>query len=425
MSDMKGVPVEINAIASGGAGVGRLPDGRTVFVQRTAAGDAARIRIDREHRRWARGSLIHLARAGPHRRVPPCPLYVRCGGCTLQHLEYEAQLRAKADVVAQTLRRIGGLDIDGIHVEASPHEFHYRNRATFTLLRVGGGVVAGFHVLERPGRILDVDERCLLLEPALTAAWRALRENWGTDAERLPGGARLRMTLRSAASGCSLLVEGGSGRGQPEALLDTVPGLRSIWVRREAGDRPRHLAGERELMEQWSNRPIALRGAVFVQVNRGMAARLESYVLERCGEVHGLTVVDGYCGFGAYASWLAAAGASVTGIEIDADAVAAAAILTPNARFLTGPMEKVLPQALPADIVIVNPPRTGMHADACAALRVMAPGRMLYISCDPATLARDAARLQGTFTVSSIRCFDMFPQTAHIETVLELRCVTS
>jgi 23S rRNA (uracil1939-C5)-methyltransferase len=88
-------------------------------------------------------------------------------------------------------------------------------------------------------------------------------------------------------------------------------------------------------------------------------------------------------------------------------------------------MEKVLPQALPADIVIVNPPRTGMHADACAALGAMPPARMLYISCDPATLARDAARLQGTFTVSSIRCFDMFPQTAHIETVLELRCVTS
>jgi 23S rRNA (uracil1939-C5)-methyltransferase len=328
-------------------------------------------------------------------------------------------------VVADTLRRIGHLQIETPQVERSPHEFHYRNRASFTLLRAGGRVIAGYHVLENPGRILDVDERCLLLEPSLTAAWRALRDCWGPQAALLPAGARLRLTLRTAAAGCSLLIEGGQGRGQPEAILDAVPGLRSIWSRRDAADRSRRIAGAAALDEHWGVETIALRGGVFVQVNRAMAAHLEAYVLERAGSVQGRRVVDAYSGSGAYTSRLMRAGAHVTGIEMDADATAEAAARLPDARFLVGPVEKLLPQVLPADIVIANPPRAGMHHDACNALRATPPRQLLYVSCDPATLARDVARLGPAFAIASIRCFDMFPQTAHVETVLELTCATS
>jgi 23S rRNA (uracil1939-C5)-methyltransferase len=417
--------VTIDGIGSGGAGVGRLPDGRAVFVQRTAAGDDVEVTVEVEHKRWARARLVDLTHEGPHRRAPPCPLYVRCGGCTLQHLEYQAQLRAKALLVSETMRRIGGFDIEVPRIEPSPHEFHYRNRASFTLLRTGGRVIAGYHVLESPGRILDVDERCLLLEPSLTAAWRALRDSWGPQAALLPAGARLRLTLRSAAGGCSLLIGGGQGRGQPEALLAAVPALRSIWSRRDPADRSRRIAGDAALEEQWRDEVIRMRGGVFVQVNRGMAAQLEAHVLERAGAVRGRKVVDAYCGIGTYTSRLIHAGAHVTGIEIDADATAEAAARLPDARFVVGPVEKLLPHALPADIVIANPPRAGMHHDACNALRAAPPKQILYVSCDPATLARDVARLGPAFTITSTRCFDMFPQTAHVETVLELTCVTS
>jgi len=419
------VAVTIDGIGSGGAGVGRLPDGRAVFVQRTAAGDEAEVSVEVEHKRWARARLVEVTHEGLHRRTPPCPLYVRCGGCTLQHLDYAAQLSAKAQMVAETLRRIGALDIEVPSIERSPHEFHYRNRASFTLLRAGGRVIAGYHVLENPGRILDVDERCLLLEPSLAAAWRALRASWGPQAALLPAGARLRLTLRAAAGGCSLLIEGGQGRGQPEALLAAVPALRSIWSRRDPADRSRRIAGDAALEEQWGAESITMRGGVFVQVNRAMAASLEAYVLERAGAVHGRRVVDAYCGIGAYTSRLMHAGAIVTGIEIDADATAEAAARLPDARFMVGPVEKLLPHVLPADLVIANPPRAGMHHDACNALRAAPPGRLLYVSCDPATLARDVARLGPAFTIASTRCFDMFPQTAHVETVLELTCATS
>jgi 23S rRNA (uracil1939-C5)-methyltransferase len=417
--------VTIDGIGAGGAGVGRLPDGRAIFVQRTTAGDDAEVSVEVEHKRWARGRLVDITHEGPHRRTPPCPLYMRCGGCTLQHLEYGAQLSAKAHIVAETLRRIGGLEIDVPPIERSPHEFHYRNRASFTLLRAGGRVIAGYHVLENPGRILDVDERCLLLEPSLTAAWRALRDSWGPQAALLPAAPRLRLTLRAAAGGCSLLIEGGQGRGQPEALLAAVPALRSIWSRRDSADRSRRIAGDAALEEQWGDESISMRGGVFVQVNRAMAAQLEAHVLERAGAVRGKNVVDAYCGIGAYTSRLMHAGAHVTGIEIDADATAAAAARLPDARFLVGPVEKLLPQVLPADIVIANPPRAGMHHDACNALHARPPKQLLYVSCDPATLARDVARLGPAFSVASIRCFDMFPQTAHVETVLELTCATS
>ncbi len=419
------VRIGIDNIAAGGAGVGRLPDGRAAFVARTAPGDEATVRIEVEKKRWARARLVRLEHEGQGRRSPPCPLYARCGGCSLQHLDIAAQRNAKAVIVADALRRIGGFELDEPEVVAAPNEFDYRNRATFTVVRAAGGVVAGFHALEAPGRIVDVDARCMLLEPALRDAWQALREGWGPGAEALPGGPRLRLTLRSAEAGCSLLIEGGTGRGRPEALLAAVPALRSIWVRREPGAAPRRVAGENAVRDDWGGDLIALRGTVFLQVNRAVAERLEAHVLERAQPKEGQSVIDAYCGVGILTRRLAARGARVTGIELDADAAAEAAARAPMARIAVGRVEELLAPELPADLLIVNPPRTGMHELACAAVRETPPRRLLYVSCDPATLARDVARIGPGFQIRSVRCFDMFPQTAHVETVLELACVTS
>jgi 23S rRNA (uracil1939-C5)-methyltransferase len=419
--------VHITGIAAGGAGVGRLPDGRAVFVQRTAPGDEAEIRVVEEKRRWARGRLVRLRAAGPDRRPPPCSHYVRCGGCTLEHLDYPAQLHWKGRLVSEALRRIGGTDIGEPAVVASPSEFRYRNRVSFTLVRLGAGrVVAGFHEIDSPDRVADIDEACLLPEAPVAEAWREIRAGWGENAGRLPSGERLRLTVRATADGAaSLYVEGGYHEGRPDELLARAPRLAAIWHRPEGGA-ARLLGGTAVLDEQWGGEAVGLGGAVFLQVNRAAAALLEAHVLALAGDVAGRSVVDAYCGIGLHARRLARAGAHVVGIELDEAAVAEAQRAAPaGARFIAGTVEEHLPGALPADLAVVNPPRAGLDARVVGALVDEPVRRLLYISCDPATLARDVARLQPAYVLGGVRCFDLFPQTAHIETVAELQCATS
>ncbi|HET8654890.1 MAG TPA: TRAM domain-containing protein [Longimicrobiaceae bacterium] len=415
--------VAIDSIAAGGEGVGRLADGRVVFVHRTAPGDVAEVELTERHPRWARGRLLRVVEPSPQRRPAPCPFYDRCGGCTLEHLEYAAQLAAKARIVSDALTRIGGLAIAPPAVVPSPRELRYRNRVSFALRRLGTGrVVAGFHALGNPRRIVDMDGRCLLPEEPIALVWERLRAAWGPDAHLLPPGAELRLTLRATEAGAvSLLVEGGFSPGRPEELLSTVEGLASIW-HRPGPAAPRLVAGAPGLPETWGEETVALGGAAFLQVNRAAARLLEDHVMERAGDVTGLRVVDAYCGVGLHARRLARAGARVVGIELDPDAVAAArAGAVPGALFEEGPVEQLLPGALPADLLILNPPRAGVAPEALDALLAAPPPRILYISCNPATLARDLKRLgEGAFELRSVRAFDLFPQTAHVETVAEL-----
>jgi 23S rRNA (uracil1939-C5)-methyltransferase len=426
---MSAARVRIDGIAAGGAGVGRLDDGRVVFVHRTAPGDVADIRVVRERGRWAQATLVALVEQGPGRREAPCPHYARCGGCTLEHLEYAHQRDAKARLVQEALRRIGRIEDAPLpEVVASPHEFRYRNRVSFKLLRTSGGrVIAGFHELERPDRVLDIGGACLLPEQPVADAWHALRAAWGDGAGRLPAGRALRLTLRGTADGhVTLLVEGGHGPGEPDALLDAVPALRSIWHQARAGVEPRLLAGESRIEERWGGNAIGVAGALFLQVNRHAAALLEAHVLALAGDVAGAHVVDAYCGVGLHARRLAARCARVTGIEVDARALDEARRAAPaGITWIEGEVERHIAAALPAALVIVNPPRAGVDAAAAGALRAAPPARLIYVSCDPATLARDIARLGSGVTLRSLRCFDLFPQTSHVETVAELTCATS
>lgn len=425
---MNTVDVRIEGIAAGGAGVGRLPDGRAVFVHRTAPGDDVAVLVTETKRRWARARLISIRTPGAGRRDAPCSYYARCGGCTIEHLRYDAQLRAKAGIVAEALRRIGGREIEAPVVVASPDEFRYRNRVAFTLRRLAGGrVVAGFHEIEQPGRVLDIDGACLLPELLVSQAWDQVRANWGDGAGRLPAGDRLRLTVRAATEGqCALLVEGGRGRGRPEELLARAPLLAAVWHRPDRAPAPVLLAGRAVLEEIWTDEEVAISGGVFLQVNRKAAALLEDHVIALAGEVAELRVIDAYCGVGLHARRLARIGARVIGIERDAGAVAEARRSGQQGlEVRQGAVEDLLSEALPAHLVIVNPPRAGLAEQVSAMLRARPPHRLIYISCDPATLARDLDRLGPHFALSDVRCFDLFPQTAHVETVAELTCAIS
>ncbi|HET9439299.1 MAG TPA: TRAM domain-containing protein [Longimicrobiales bacterium] len=420
--------VAITGIAAGGAGVGRLQDGRAVFVHRTAPGDEAYVKVIDEKARFARATVLKIEKAGQGRRKAPCPHYARCGGCTLEHLEYMAQLRVKSFLVADALNRIGKLNVALPHVEPSPSEFRYRNRVSFTLMRLQHGrVVAGFHELEKPGRIVDIGGACLLPEEPIAEAWDELRANWGPDANLLPSGGKLRLTLRASANGAiSLVVEGGNSAGDAERLLQVVPRLSSIWHRPRTEDEMVLLGGQEAIQESWQDEELDLSGSVFLQVNRAAASKLEDYVLERLGNVKGKNIIDAYCGVGLHARRLARAGAFVTGIELDNQAIKEAqAARVENASFICGRAEEELPRLLPADIVILNPPRAGVDVGAITPLLRRPVDKIIYISCNPATLARDLERLAPRYELHTLRCFDLFPQTAHVESVAELKCVTT
>lgn len=423
-SGVTGQVVAIRDLSHRGHGVGTLADGRTVFVPRTAPGDRAHIRVVTGKSRWARGTLLKLEEHSELRREPPCPVYGRCGGCQLQHLRYRDQVAWKGHRVAETLARIGDRGVDVPPVEPSAREFGYRNRISFTLKRLRSGrVLAGLHELERPDRIVEIRDECLLPEKPVLRVWARLRKGWGPGARLLPPGGRLRLTLRRTGDGAALVIQGGSLGGDAEALLERVEGL--VSVAHEPSDGPlRHLAGVEAARDRWFGAEIPVSSSAFMQVNREGAEGLHLAVLKELGNPEGLRVVDAYCGVGAYGRRLAHHGAKVTGIELDPYAVRVARTGAPeDFTVLEGSVEEHLARALPADLVILNPPRAGVDAEATAVLRESDVARIVYVSCDPATLARDLDRLGPGFRIRQLRAFDLFPQTAHVETMTVLEAV--
>ncbi len=413
--------LEVSTLVSGGDGLVRRKDAPVVFVPRTVPGEVVEVEIVEAHRQWSRGKLLHVVDPSPSRVEPPCPHYSVCGGCHLQHIAYPAQTAAKAGIIADTLRRIGHIEIEPPQVEPSPAEFEYRNRVTFILRREQDNVIAGFHGFEDAARIIDLDH-CPLAERPIHRVWADLRRAWGPGAELLPPGAELRLTLRSTQDGeVGLVIEGGRGNGDPEALLDAVHGLAAIW-RLDADGAPAWYAGEPTLRERSGSHSLELAGDAFLQVNRYVAEKLDAYVIEQCGSVVGQRIVDAYCGFGLRTLELAWKGARVVGIDTDEHAVATAhgkAVESgATARFVAAPVERALFHELPADLVLLNPPRSGVSQKVLEGLLKKAPSRLIYVSCDPATLARDLEKLGEKFKLSACRAFDMFPQTAHVETVV-------
>ena len=413
------VDVHVRAIASSGSGVADLPDGRVVFIPRTAPGDHARVRLRKVKRRWAQASLVELLEHAPNRIDAPCSLFTTCGGCTLQHLPYEAQLEWKGRFISDAMKRIGGVEVDALNVHPSPEAFSYRNRVSYSLRRLRGGrVLAGFQALGRPGHVIDVKNECLLAEGPIRAAWKALREGWGGGARHLPSAGRLRLTLRSTENGVALIVDGGASSWNSTDLAESVPSLAAIW-HRAAGANKATLVHGADAVAQEKTDGARWVGDSFLQVNTALGATLRDFVLTQAEGA--AKVVDAYCGVGIYARELARLGAEVTGIEVDPTACTAAKSDAPNGlSVVQGRVEDRLAATLPTELLILNPPRVGLHDSVPNIIRASGPSRLIYVSCDPATLARDVARLIDAYRLLEIEAFDLFPQTSHVETVAVL-----
>ncbi len=407
---MPDASLHIDSIAAGGDGVARA-DGMVVFVPRTAPGNVARVSYASKGR-FARGTLLALETPSAHRVSPACQHYDgdRCGGCQLQHLSYEAQCDAKRDIVHDGMVRIGHLaDAAPPELRPAAAPWRYRRKLTLALRSRGRGWTAGLHPYDDPAGVFPLHD-CPITEERVLAAWREVL----ASGDSLPNAGELRASVRFDDAGAgSLVVEGGDRWTGAQRLLDRTPSLESIWWKPARAPRARAAA---------SRGAGSSPAAAFAQVNAAVAAALGAYVVDRVLAHEPATVIDAYAGTGHTAIALASDARRVVAIELDADASAWCAARLPNgSRAVAAAVEDALPSALPADVVILNPPRAGVDRRVTGAL---APARgatraIVYVSCDPATLARDVARLPG-WRVASLVSFDMFPQTAHVETVCEL-----
>jgi 23S rRNA (uracil1939-C5)-methyltransferase len=385
--------------------VGKLADGRTVFVPRTAPGDLVELADVRIAKRFARARLQTVLQPSADRVPPRCPHYTadECGGCQLQHLSYPAQLEARRGFVGDALRRIARLDVTDPAIEPAAYEFGYRTRMT---LAARGGCI-GLHRLGGAGAVFDLEE-CPITADSLNALWRQLS---AARALLPPGLAQLVLRL-DPASRCHVIARVRVGqvwtRADELARRLAEAGTPAVLWWEPEGGVPRVVAG----------RPGSFAPAgVFEQAHPVMAERARAFAVERLGPVEGLEVWDLYAGIGETTTQLARRGARVSSVELDRRAVAYAERSESPASRRTGAVE-TLAATLPApDRVVTNPPRTGMDAGVTALIARRRPERVAYISCDPATLARDVVRLGTGYRLNDVRCFDFFPQTAHIETV--------
>jgi 23S rRNA (uracil1939-C5)-methyltransferase len=403
------VSVAIDSIAAGGDGVGRT-NGLVVFVPRTAPGDVVTAQISGKGH-FARGALRSIVTPSPVRIESPCPHYTRdnCGGCQLQHITYDSQLVAKQIIVRDSLQRIGKRNVDAPAIERSPKEWRYRTKLTLAIRRRGARWIAGLHPYDDPVRVFPLAD-CPITDRRVVTAWHEVMQ---ADAY-FPDAKELRGSVRMTSGGPTFVMIGGLSWAARDQFAAAVPSISAVWWE-PAEDKPRRLL--------YDKRRDRAPSASFEQVNAEMAEILRDYVLERARSYQPASAVDAYSGAGNTAIALSEEGVSVTAIELDADASEwSASKLTGSSRAVRGRVEEELPAALPADLVILNPPRAGVDARVTDTLESEAARLrgIIYISCNPATLARDLSRLPS-YRIESVRAFDMFPETAHVETVCELR----
>jgi 23S rRNA (uracil1939-C5)-methyltransferase len=398
--------VRIRGIAAGGDGVGALGDGLTVFVPRAAPDELVEIDVETRQRSFARGGIRRILEPSVARVEPRCPHYDgdSCGGCQLQHLERGAQREVRRRIVSDALRRIGHLDVDVPAVQPAPDDWEYRTRIT---LAVKGNRI-GFHRVGRPGSVFDL-VRCHIARPELQSLWSAARRHRALLPDDVES-----VVLRVDRRGGRHLIARTAGKGvwtSARRLGDalTRDGSPAVLWWQPAHGAPRTVAGASEVYP----------AIVFEQVNPMMGDQVRAHAVGELGEMRGLRAWDLYAGIGETTAAIAALGARVDSVEVDPRAVAAAEKAGPVEGIArhAGLVEEVIPRLSPADVVVVNPPRTGLGTEVTTHLSARLPARLVYISCDPATLARDAARLAPVLRLSRVRAFDLFPQTSHVETV--------
>ena len=434
--------VTIEGYGEGGMGVARI-DGRVVFVHGALRGEKCRVLILKTLKSVAFAKVLEVIEPSSERITPDCPYFPRCGGCTYRHIRYEEELRLKKQRVQDNLSRIGGSDVTVEEILGARDTLRYRNKAQYPVSKDGA---VGFY-RARTHEVIEC-EHCLLVKPEADAAAEALREYMqscrvaGYD-EKTGRGFIRHLYVRSNAAGESLICVLVNGDKLPKedwlvALLrDACPKCTGIVLGTNTkkgnvilGNRYRTLWGSDRLEDTLCGKTFRLSVPSFYQVNRVQAERLYAKAIEFAGLTGQETVLDLYCGAGTITLALSDHAKKVLGAEIVPEAIDdarenAARNGVKNVEFFCGDAsdvaKKLARENLRPDVITVDPPRKGLAADVVESIAEMQPGRVVYVSCDSATMARDVKRLADLgYTAQRACAVDMFPRADHIETVCQL-----
>ena len=437
--------LRIDSLAYGGNGVARL-NGFVVFVRRALPGDRVRARVTKVKRNHAEAVSLEVVEAGAPRVDAPCAHYPACGGCRFQDLAYEAQVDAKAQQVADALRRIGGFG--GLQPEPpvpARSVFHYRNKLEYSFTTLDDGSVGlGFHRAGRWDEVLDV-ERCWLTTDLgngireAVKSWARAQALPAYDQERQDGYLRHVVVREGRNTGQALAVlvtaPGDlAGAGELVEALRGFPEVRSVhWAVNDSPAEVTNLPtdllwGEEAIEEEILGLRYRVRPNAFLQTNTEMCEVLYGVAAEFAALTGNETVYDLYCGIGAIGLTLAREALTVWGIEHSEESIACAVENAElngvaNAAFFAGDVSRDLNElrgrAGPPDVVVVDPPRAGLAGKAVRRVGELQAPRLVYVSCNPTTLAGNAKELVDDFgyRIERVRPVDMFPHTPHVEAV--------
>ncbi len=425
--------VKIEKLVYGGEGLGHH-EGHTIFVPFVLPDEVVTVRPVERKKKFVRGRVAQVLTPSPQRAIPPCPHFAVCGGCHYQHIPYEAQLRYKTEILRETLRRLGHIEwSDPIHAHASP-PFGYRNRAQWKIRPASPDAKSAIGYYQAGSSTLCAVEECPVLSPRLAETLGALRDLLGEG--RLPATLREVEAFADAADAKVLLNASlETFEDSPETLasllLTALPGVETILLQEISRDRY-ELFGPGFIRYEAAGNRYRVGHLSFFQVNRFL---LEELVRSVLGEERGELALDLFAGVGLFTLPLAKQFARVVGVESD---LAASRDLQANlddsrvnAQQVNAAVEALLPEWKERpDLVLLDPPRAGVSEAALRELLRLAAPRIAYLSCDPATLARDLRVLTGgagpadalaAYQIVEVHLFDLFPQTYHIESLVRLK----
>ena len=437
---------EIVDYTTEGQGVAKV-EGCTVFVPNAIVGEKVRLRIEKAAKTWAAGKIVELLERSPHRVNRECPVAKLCGGCDFWHMDYEEETRLKAERVRQCLNRLAGEHLETMPILAAPTCQAYRNKAQYPVSVKKGKAYAGF--FKAGTHDVIENEHCLILPPESDAV-KDIVIDYVNQFRIMPynekehkGLLRHIYVRRGAVSGQVLVCLVLNGRRLPkvEVLIERlkkVQGFTTLVVSVNTkvgnsvlGDEFITLYGPGYIEDTLCGLSFRLSPRSFYQVNHHQAQRLYEAAITRTGITKNDTVLDLYCGVGTITLAMAKAAGKVIGVEVIPQAVEDARDNAKrngikNVEFFCGDagqaalaLEK---QGVKADVVVVDPPRKGLNADTIEALARFAARRIVYVSCDPATLARDVALLKERgYGLTDALAVDLFPRCAHIESIV---CLT-